>query len=554
MSNPKQMNCNKSPTSATRNFSTDVLDDDDSSFEMSSEESVPKQTSSVQHTNLPIHSMLGASAPHTITHSRLDSQSTNSHHYMTFPLSSGSNFGKKYIHWTNHQIELLSSYLKKHPSFATSPSMDACQLIKADVFSDDDDVTPKRLFGKICNMRAAYKRSGGDQNIVLDSFGRRRQKRRHIQMDPIYKNFESRCEISNTCKQKKLKYGSSHRRTMTDDNTTKKSFNKDNYDKSKCISKSMVIDSDSHHVNPQENTLALPSKEIFQTVSANSQDFHASHKCKSPIQYYDRNSSFSSKAQHTYCMSSIFVEPCRSLLQSDKKIDDLSASHILKDFYCDPNFTQGAKSCKMMELTKMLGADFVSQSRLFDVEKIEQEISLIEKKMLNTANINKLYHHLPELRYRTCNDSETNAAKQNDKTLEKSNVTVEKTFSGSHYDPKNIHYASKNEWTLSCQKSLDIMEQINKSLMNRLEDVSNKSPANSDMNTTKSSMSGHYTDKSQQDTNKAGEFYAKANLINSYTESLLYRLESVNKRKSYVEQLITGMDSVKQKRKQCISE
>lgn len=94
MSNPKQMNCNKSPTSATRNFSTDVLDDDDSSFEMSSEESVPKQTSSVQHTNLPIHSMLGASAPHTITHSRLDSQSTNSHHYMTFPLSSGSNFGK----------------------------------------------------------------------------------------------------------------------------------------------------------------------------------------------------------------------------------------------------------------------------------------------------------------------------------------------------------------------------------------------------------------------------------------------------------------------------
>lgn len=556
MSNPKQKNCNKSPSSATQKLSTDALERDNSSSEMSSEESVPKQTSSVQHTNLPIHGILGATASHTITQSRLNSQkNTNSNHCMKLPFSSGSNFGKKYIHWTNNQIELLSSYLKKHPSFATSPSMDACQLIKAEVFPEDDDVTPKRLFGKICNMKAAYKRSGGDQNIVLDSFGRRRQKRRHVQMDPIYKNFESRRELSKNCKQKKPKYGSSEGHTMTDDNPMKESFNKDNYDMSKCMSKSMTIDSGSHIFNAQEDTLVLPDRKPFQTVSSNPQDFHASRKLKSPNQYHNSNRSLSSMAQQTYCLSSIFVEPCRSLFHSDKKIDDLSASHLLKEFYsCDPNFTQCAKSCKMMELSKVLGADFVSQSQLFDVEKIEQEISLIQKQLVNPANINNLYHHLPELQYRTSNDLETNTANQNDKTLGKSNIMAEKTFSGSHPDPKNINYAFKNEWTLSCQKSLDIMEQINKCLMSRFEDLSNKSSANSDMNMSKASISGQYTDNSQQDTNKAREFYAKASIINSYTETLLTRFESINKRKSYVEQLISGMDSAKQERKRYIDE
>lgn len=73
----------------------------------------------------------------------------------------GANYGKKYIHWTDRQVELLSTYLKEHVSFATSPCIEACELIKMKVFPNDDDITPKRLFGKICNMRAAYRRSGG---------------------------------------------------------------------------------------------------------------------------------------------------------------------------------------------------------------------------------------------------------------------------------------------------------------------------------------------------------------------------------------------------------
>lgn len=68
---------------------------------------------------------------------------------------------KKYIHWKEAQMVLLSEYLQKHVEYATSPSLESCFYIKRDVFPDDEEVTPKRLFGKICNVRAAFKRSGG---------------------------------------------------------------------------------------------------------------------------------------------------------------------------------------------------------------------------------------------------------------------------------------------------------------------------------------------------------------------------------------------------------
>lgn len=69
--------------------------------------------------------------------------------------------GKKYVHWKDSQLVLLSNYLQNHVKYATSPSLESCYNIKRDVFPDDDEVTPKRLFGKICNVRAAFKRSGG---------------------------------------------------------------------------------------------------------------------------------------------------------------------------------------------------------------------------------------------------------------------------------------------------------------------------------------------------------------------------------------------------------
>lgn len=73
----------------------------------------------------------------------------------------GSNAGKKYVRWTDEQVERL---LRHVPFDAASPSLEACEAIKARVFPHDDDVTPKRLFGKICNMRAAQRRSEGKSN------------------------------------------------------------------------------------------------------------------------------------------------------------------------------------------------------------------------------------------------------------------------------------------------------------------------------------------------------------------------------------------------------
>lgn len=75
--------------------------------------------------------------------------------------NSNPNAGKKYIHWKESQMVLLSEYLESHVEYAVSPSLEFCCIIKRDVFPDDDEVTPKRLFGKICNVKAAFRRSGG---------------------------------------------------------------------------------------------------------------------------------------------------------------------------------------------------------------------------------------------------------------------------------------------------------------------------------------------------------------------------------------------------------
>ncbi len=73
---------------------------------------------------------------------------------------------KKYLHWKESQMELLTKYLQTHVDYATSPCLESCYYIKRDVFPDDDEVTPKRLFGKICNMRAAFRRSGSKYTII----------------------------------------------------------------------------------------------------------------------------------------------------------------------------------------------------------------------------------------------------------------------------------------------------------------------------------------------------------------------------------------------------
>ncbi|VVT43962.1 uncharacterized protein SAPINGB_P000233 [Magnusiomyces paraingens] len=147
----------------------------------------------------------------------------------------GANAGKKYVHWTDDQVERLSAYLMQHVEFATSPSMEACEAIKMKIFASETEVTPKRLFGKICNMRAAYRRneaklmtqsnngldllpmsrtssstSSGDgarltntsdsasslhtrQGVfTVPGDGRKRRMRRHYQMDNIYSEYDSK--------------------------------------------------------------------------------------------------------------------------------------------------------------------------------------------------------------------------------------------------------------------------------------------------------------------------------------------------------------------------
>lgn len=110
--------------------------------------------------------------------------------------------GKKYIHWKESQMEVLSKYLQAHVDYATAPSLEKCYLIKRDVFQNDDEVTPKRLFGKICNMRAAFRRSGGGLDSILPSrvtdhtnlalqddaidLAKKKRRRRHSHMDSIY--------------------------------------------------------------------------------------------------------------------------------------------------------------------------------------------------------------------------------------------------------------------------------------------------------------------------------------------------------------------------------
>lgn len=91
-------------------------------------------------------------------HPQPSSSSSTSFMHRPPPRVPGPNTGKKYIPWKTHQIELLSQYLKEHVTFATSPSIDSCRIIKMEVFPDDEEVTPRRLFGKICNMRAAYRK------------------------------------------------------------------------------------------------------------------------------------------------------------------------------------------------------------------------------------------------------------------------------------------------------------------------------------------------------------------------------------------------------------
>lgn len=97
---------------------------------------------------------------------------------------SGSHRNKRYIHWKESQMEKLSKYLETHVDYATSPSLESCFYIKRDVFPDEDEVTPKRLFGKICNMRAAFKRSARANND--DANSKKKRKRRHSHMDQIY--------------------------------------------------------------------------------------------------------------------------------------------------------------------------------------------------------------------------------------------------------------------------------------------------------------------------------------------------------------------------------
>lgn len=73
---------------------------------------------------------------------------------------------KKYVHWKDSQMTSLANYLQNHVEYAISPSLKLCCRIKKEVFPDDDEVTPKRLFGKICNVRAAFRRSEGMYYIL----------------------------------------------------------------------------------------------------------------------------------------------------------------------------------------------------------------------------------------------------------------------------------------------------------------------------------------------------------------------------------------------------
>lgn len=99
--------------------------------------------------------------------------SSSSYIHRLPPKVPGPNTGKKYIPWKTHQIELLSQYLKEHVTYATSPSIDSCRIIKMEVFPDDEEVTPRRLFGKICNMRAAYRKLE-NSGLVAGVRGRRK--------------------------------------------------------------------------------------------------------------------------------------------------------------------------------------------------------------------------------------------------------------------------------------------------------------------------------------------------------------------------------------------